>query len=106
MESSVRPPSTRERGENMADTTTTIILTGLVYLSQIQSPPTLQAVLMRSDGDRVSTRGGAIPRHRAFIKILKGSVVSGGRDADVSFTSSNVKLQTNVYYLKGESIEI
>jgi hypothetical protein len=91
----------------MANTTTTIILTGVVLLSQINDntgkPIKLRASAMKSDLDRVSTRGGAIPRHVAFIRIKKEAIESSNRPVTLTY---NDGADQNVYFLNRESIAV
>src|SRR5258708_27154563 len=92
----------------MATTTATVIFTGLVYLAALPQaqPPILQASIITSPNDRVSTRGGSIPRHATFIKVAEKFVDKGytNRIADFEFTVKNKTFF--VYLLKGETIKI
>jgi hypothetical protein len=90
------------RGELMASTVT-IILTGVVYLAAVPQPtPTkLRALMVKSDNDRVSTQGGAIPRHVAFVKIPSDKVASGASDLIFDAGVAN-----SLFVLNGEKIEV
>jgi hypothetical protein len=91
--------------------TATVVLTGLVYLSIATTPSSLRAVLMQSEHERVSTHGGTIPRHHAFISVSASSVVTGAatnRDPDfvVNNTPTDPTTLTNVYILQNESVAL
>src|SRR6185436_5865583 len=83
--------------------TVTIILTGVVYLAAVPQPkPTmLRALIMKSDNDRVSTQGGAIPRHVAFLKLPSTKIDSGTPNLEF-----NAGTATSLFVLNGEKIEI
>lgn len=95
--------------------TATVVFTGMVYLATVNQPPTLiKAVVSHSDSEHVSTRGGVIPRHVAFIKVNKDFV-----DMDTTKTTRKASLllkkdppimnppgDTLVYILNSEKIAI
>jgi hypothetical protein len=86
--------------------TATIILTGVVYLSHVPQTPSIKAAVTHSQHDRISTRAGAIPRHRAFISVPKDSIdasVSGQRIPDIELTKPG-KPATLIYFLRNETI--
>lgn len=88
--------------------TATVILTGVVYLSALPQPqPTiLKAAVMQSEIDRVGTRGGVIPRHRAFIRVRKDQIANPGRIPDLEYIAVGDTATSYVFFLDGEKIEI
>lgn len=91
--------------------TATLVLTGVVYLAALPhgnpNPTVLKGQVMRSANDRVSTRGGAIPRHVSFIKVVKDDVLTASRDADMELTiNGNTNATAYVYLLNGETITV
>jgi len=81
--------------------TATIVFTGLVYLTTLPKPtPTImKGQIMKSPHDRVSTRGGAIPRHRAFLRVLNDDIAAKSREPDL-----NIAGKVLIYFLDKEDL--
>jgi hypothetical protein len=91
--------------------TATIVLTGIVYLAALPRPtPTvLKGEVVQSANDRISTRGGAIPRHLAFIKVAKGDILveDPNRKPDMDLViNGNANAEAYVYLLHNETVAI